>query len=167
MKRFVAVIALPIMALVILGIIFASQSWYTPHQVALSNYLAARGRPGTTVKAMVQASQPSNFSREMSGAIVGDSVYYQVSQQDAFSLVATPGGIGQPSSKRPLPFPPETLWCVLLGSSQGDAVVFVALHRDMYNAQWLAHEAKNAWQGDELKAQLGAIGCEFEIEESQ
>jgi hypothetical protein len=51
------------------------------------------------------------------------------------------------------------VWCVLLGSQHGDAVVFEALHRDLYNAQWLVHEAIKAWPGSELQAQLDAIGC--------
>jgi hypothetical protein len=50
---------------------------------------------------------------------------------------------------------------VLLGSGQGNRVIFVALHQDLYNAYWLVHDAKNPWPGDALQAQLAEVGCEF------
>jgi hypothetical protein len=73
----------------------------------------------------------------------------------------SPGG--QYESNRPIPYPPEELQCVLLGVGvgEGEEMVFLALHNDMYSGDWLVHQSKSAWPGDELKAQLGAVGCDL------
>jgi hypothetical protein len=53
---------------------------------------------------------------------------------------------------------------VLLDSGQGRSVLFVVLHENLYNAQWLAHDAKYPWQSAELQTQMAEIGCEFKAE---
>ncbi len=60
-------------------------------------------------------------------------------------------------SGRPLPYPPNDVWCAKLGSPDPDAptVVLAVLHQDMYNAEWVVHEVTDP------AAALRAVGCQF------
>jgi hypothetical protein len=68
------------------------------------------------------------------------------------------------SDLRPLPFPPEEVWCVLLGrgsQATSSGVVFVALHQDIHNADWVVHEtAGDPFSPDSLNA-ASAIGSDL------
>ena len=94
----------------------------------------------------------------MSYASHGDSVYYR-----------TDYGYGKRGrGPRPLPFPPQEVWCVLLGREidSGDdatdtspSVVFVALHLDMYNADEIIHEAAQDPFSEQYASDLALLGC--------
>jgi hypothetical protein len=142
MKRVVAGMSLGLVAVLVIALIVLSQTLYSPRQAALQEYLQPRS---ATVTAMMQANKSQNFSAEMS-TVVGQSVYFRTGPWDG---------------ARTLPFPPEEVWCALLHDMQGDHIVFVVLHSDLYNAQWLVHEPKVKWPDVALKAQLSAIGCDL------
>jgi hypothetical protein len=156
LKRLAPILFLAAIPVVAVMLIFASHALYAPDQAALSAYLRyyAQNVPGATVKASVQASQPAQFNASMSGRVFGDSATFQT------DLPVTGRTNGGPTLK-PVPYPPEQLSCVLLGSSQGQAVVFVALHRSGSVAEWLVHEAQAPWPSDALNAQLAAVGCQL------
>jgi hypothetical protein len=68
--------------------------------------------------------------------------------------------------RMPLPFPPTEVWCVLIGmqppaegTAAEHAVVFVAQHRDIYNADWVVHQGETAPFSPALAAGLSGIGC--------
>ena len=135
--------------------IVAVQSLHSPQQDALSQFVSYEYslRPGLVVSQVVQASRPREFTATMSGDVYGAGTYFHVDVPYS--------GDQTGNSTRPLPYPPEQLSCVLLGSSKGDKVVFLALHGDDYIANWFVHDARYAWPSDELKAQLATIGCVF------
>jgi hypothetical protein len=115
-----------------------------------------------------------------------DIRYQALSRQDPGFSVAPPGdvvsytllgarvdysppvwiaGTGM-DGRMPLPFPPTEVWCVLLevqplaeGTAAEHAVVFVAQHRDIYNADWVVHEGETATSSPALAASLSRIGC--------
>ena len=156
MKRFLPVILLVLVAGAGILFVIASQAQYSPQQAALSAYLRyySTQAHGITVKAIVKAARPDRFTAGMSGPVIGQSPYYRTD-------VSYAGGSRMDEALRPVPYPPLEMSCVLIGAEQGDTVVFVAMHQDMYNADWLVHQARAAWPGDELNAQLATVGCDF------
>jgi hypothetical protein len=58
---------------------------------------------------------------------------------------------------KPMPYPPNDLWCAQLSSSDPGApkVVLAGLHQDIYNAEWIVHEVTDP------KTVLSDVGCEF------
>jgi len=119
-----------------------------------------------TVQEACPAQRPWEFRSEISAAAYGDSPHYQTDY----------GYTGKNVGAKPLPFPPQEIWCVLLGSEQGQAaasteegayrVVFVALHQDLYNADWVLHEGTGGVFSEELMGILSKIGCDLELEQA-
>lgn len=100
-------------------------------------------RSGLTYLSASPATRPAEFSAQMSGATYGDSVYYQTDFHRR--------SIGGP---RPLPYPPDEVWCVTLAATRGGTTtVFVARHVDLYNADWIIHEP--AGNPAQVMAQIG------------
>ena len=69
-----------------------------------------------------------------------------------------------------LPFPPERVWCVLVRrghlqreSSKGQ-VIFVALHLDLYYAEWIVHEGESEPFSQVFLNSLSQIGCDLGLE---
>ena len=155
---YLVVIALAIGAVVLA--VVAVQSLNSPQQAALSEYVRNQYaiQPGLVVSQVVQAGHPDQFTPDMSGPVVGSSNFYQLSTS-APQGTATANQAQPPQPLRPLPYPPTQLVCVLLGSNKGASVVFVALHQDAGNAQWLVHQARYPWPSDQLRAQLDTLGC--------
>ena len=112
-----------------------------------------------TVRSVARASKPRNFSPAMSFATFGDSVHFQ-----------TDLGYTGP---RPLPFPPKDVWCVLLQCDQDPLEVpsdenvpvglFVALHLDMYTADWVVHEITGGACAQEFMRQASLLGCDLGV----
>jgi hypothetical protein len=138
-------------------------------QVALDTYVEYKDAllPGTTtVRVVDQARRPRNFSRDMSRAVFGDNVSYQTDH--------TYDENGRMSDK-PRPFPPRNVWCVLLErdpSSASDpaketpyAVVFVAEHHDLHNADIVVHEGAADLFTRELGDSLSLIDCDLGLEQ--
>jgi hypothetical protein len=127
----------------------------------LDAYLADAFWPGTAkVQAVARARRPWRFEPSMSGQAFGDSVYFQT-EEDSSALA-------------PLPYPPDRLWCVLL-SAEGAAsgkpgggdrygVAFVALHIDLYNADWIVHQGRGNVTDPEFLEGLSAIGCDLGLD---
>jgi hypothetical protein len=108
----------------------------------------------TTVQLVDRASKPWNFSRDMSHAVFGDSPYYQ-----------TDYNYGGRRGPRPLPFPPEDVWCVLLERDHNAettyAIVFVAEHQDLYNADVVIHEGASDLSDQSFTESISVIGCDL------
>jgi hypothetical protein len=99
------------------------------------------------IKQYVQASLPQNFRSEMSKTSYGDTPYYITTHR------TNPDYPGL----KPLPYPPNDLWCVQLKRTDPAApqVVVIALHQDIYNADWVMHEVTDP------ATVLPTVGCEF------
>lgn len=128
-------------------------------QTRLDQYIASSFAPSqANVLAVRRAQKPWNFSRALSDRVLGDTVYFQTDD----SLTWT--GRSGPS---PLPFPPQDLWCAILAGQdnvsgeRAYSIVFVGLHMDMYNGDWLVHETGKDPFTAESEAALSHIGCEM------
>jgi hypothetical protein len=73
------------------------------------------------------------------------------------TLVPTMPGGWYGGGGKPMPYPPNDLWCAQLSSPDPAApkVVLAGLHQDMYNAEWIVHEVTDP------ATVLPAIGCQF------
>jgi hypothetical protein len=123
-------------------------------QAALDEYLAPQS---AAVLSADTARRPWLFTEEISFGAHGSSVHFQTEE---YSNILSP-----------LPFPPDQVWCVLLeqqsrassehGAERPDAVVLVALHIDMYVADWVVHSVAGDPFSRELETVLSTIGCDL------
>jgi hypothetical protein len=177
MRRYIPVIAVAVVTVLLLGSLLFGllldpgrrlETWET----ALDAYLGfaeSSFEDDWRVLDSERATSSYRFHRGMSLATYGSGSYYATSvtygQAIAPSVSLTPNlpGLRLPSSGRPLPYPPQDVWCVLLAGDQsgrtGDLLIFVALHQDLYGAAWVVHEAGDAPFGSDLEADLREIGC--------
>ena len=125
----------------------------------LNQYLAYAYPPGTVLVQVVhQASKPSHLSQDLGYETFGASVIYQTD-------IGAPGY--EEGGARPLPYPPEQAWCVLLerdgtyGPHPEDRydVVFVALHMDIHNAGLMVHKGPQNLSMGEVEAFSSTFGC--------
>ncbi len=59
--------------------------------------------------------------------------------------------------ERPLPYPPEDLWCIKLKSADPTIpkIVLIAFHKDIYTASWVVHEPVD------VETVLSVVDCQF------
>jgi hypothetical protein len=150
---------------VVAGFLVARQAFMPPEwRAGLDRYVAYRAASlgkAITVQRVERARKPWKFSRDMSGSVYGDGLYFRPDYTFDGEYV---GGSG----RRPLHFPPEEVWCVLLEQaperSAGEAahsVVFVALHQDLYTADWVLHEVVDDLPAAGLAEGLVALECDL------
>jgi hypothetical protein len=163
MKR-TSLLIVPLLLLVVLVVAVAAQipeeaGLPAGVQARLEQYLPSPHALGkAAVLSVARARQPWRFSKDMSYSVLGDSVYFQTD----YPLTWKEGG-----GPSPLPFPPRELWCALLEGEdrltgeRSYAVVFVGLHMDMYNGDWMVHEGPTDRSLPALLQGLSTIGCDF------
>ncbi len=147
--RIVLVLALPLAAVLIIVLSGNRSGTSTSMEALVDEYVYSFIDHGTAVRQYVQARLPQNFRAEMSKASYGNTPYYVTTHR------ANPKYPGQ----KPLPYPPNDLWCVQLTSADPAApqVVVIALHQDIYNADWVMHEVTDP------ETVLAAVGCKFSV----
>jgi hypothetical protein len=145
--RIILVLALPTAAVLIIVLSGNRTGTSTSMETLVGQYVYPFIDQGVVVKQSVQARLPQNFRAEMSTASYGNTPYYVTTQR------ANPDYPGQ----KPLPYPPNDLWCVNLKSADPAAppLVVLALHQDMYNADWVMHEVTDP------ETVLATVGCQF------
>jgi hypothetical protein len=177
--RVILVLCLATVAVVALIISNNRASPRAAHQLAVEEYVAYRRSttiPTLTIKQVVEARMPQNFRPDMSKTSFGYSVYHQTQQRydepsdenvwpitvSVWPLTMTTTTVLTPTRMgywggRPMPYPPNDLWCAQLSSPNPAAptVVLAGLHQDMYNAEWIVHEVTDP------ATVLPAIGCQF------
>ncbi|MCL4507376.1 MAG: hypothetical protein M1434_07805 [Chloroflexi bacterium] len=158
MKRVLPVMFLGVLIVVVALIIAAPLLFNSPRRKALSAYLNYYNavNHGTQVLSLVQAGRPMSFTAAMSGRVVGDGAFR--------TDLSFAGQTRSTDGLRPLPYPPADLSCALLSTANGNAVIFIALHQDAANAEWLVHEAKAPWPGEQVRSDLAAVGCSFVVD---
>ena len=158
MKRVLPVMFLGILVVVVAAIIAAPLLFNSPRRKALSAYLTYYNavNHGTQVLSMVQADRPMSFTAAMSGQVVGDGAFR--------TDLSFAGQKRSAAGLRTLPYPPTDLSCALLSTAKGSAVIYIALHQDAADADWLVHEASAPWPGDQIRADLAAVGCSFVVD---
>ena len=151
---------------VVAGFLVARQAFMPPEwRAGLDRYVAYKASSSgkaITVERMERARKPWKFSPDMSGSVYGDGRYFRPDYTFDGEYV---GGAG----RRPLPFPPEEVQCILLEQAPqergaGDAahsVVFVALHQDLYTASWILHEWASDLPAAALAESLAALECDL------
>jgi len=179
MKKFVFP-AISIILIVLLGIpiLLINLKHPTTWQDEFDRYLNFKNSTSSdvfSVPTIAKAKRPWNFTPEMSQISIGESAYYQTdfryedkpSAYDNFSILPAeiPDG-----SLIPLPYPPKELWCAFLetkkssennNSSEEAILVIVALHQDLYNADFVIHEIAPKSQNEINYQILAAVECEF------
>jgi hypothetical protein len=145
------------------------------HELAVEEYVAYRRSttiPTLTIKQVVEARMPQNFRPDMSKISFGYSIYYETGQRynerpnvNVWPITVSAQPVTMTAttvltltrSGKPMPYPPNDLWCAQLSSPDPAApkVVLAGLHQDMYNAEWIVHEVTDP------DTVLPAIGCQF------
>ncbi|HSJ55983.1 MAG TPA: hypothetical protein VLC95_02315 [Anaerolineae bacterium] len=124
-----------------------------PAQVRLEQYVAYAWPGGQVeVDRVDRAAHPTRFTEGLSGVPFGKSAYFRTEPGTAD---------GEEGALAPLFFPPDELWCVLLkgmGPPAGQ-VVLVALHSDLYNADWIVHQGPADASSVEAQHLLSTLGC--------
>lgn len=160
-------------AIVVVVLIAREQTLPSAAQAALNEYVFYRqSLPSASVivERVARAALPSHFTTDSSGASYGASNIYRTThdyrEPIAVNLPNSP--IITPSLQylgagRPISFPPVDLWCVLLKHDNQQQVIFVALHQDLYNADWLVHEPPADISTRALSDRLVALGCNLDF----
>jgi hypothetical protein len=141
------VLALPIVAVLIIVLSGNRSGTSTSMESLVGSYVYPFLDHGVEIVQFVPARLPQNFRAEMSAASYGNTPYYATTHR------TNPDYPGQ----KPLPYPPNDVWCVKLESTDPAAprMVVLALHQDIYNADWVMHEVTNS------ETVLAAVGCKF------
>jgi hypothetical protein len=174
MKRtlIIALVALALVALVAAtGYVLLGRGMPDNARAQLDQYLAYRYplSPAPAIGSAVQAIRPWFFKADDSGASYGDTVYYgptvHIGRQAAPIRFpsTTPADLATYyGGQRPLPYPPQDVWCVRLDVAEpGSAIIVVALHQDLYGADWIVHELPGTWSDADRTAALSEWGCGF------
>jgi hypothetical protein len=155
--------------LLILFLLYAKQqppAW----QTELEKYIAYKEHASPiliTEQSAVRSERPWKFTGDTGYIVYGDTPYYITDN-------TYQSGRDSRFSRMPLPYPPEELWCVLLKMEPRYApdffkyqLVFVARHQDLYNADWVIHEANRPPSSPEIKQTLSRIGCNIDASQQQ
>ena len=174
--RVVLVLCLAAIGVAALLISYDRANPYPAYESVVQEYVAYRRSttmPSLTIKQVVQARLPQSFRSDMSKLSFGDATYYTTDRHyrpyptvDALSSYFTTTRATTADAKlfpigsgggRPLPYPPNDVWCAQLSSPDPTAptVVVAALHQDIFNAEWIVHEVSDP------ETVLAAIGCQF------
>lgn len=150
------VIAAGLMALVVGAAFLIRPGPHARIQAAVDGYANVQlVRAGTAIEVefISHALHPERFTRALSVASYSDNTTFD-----------TTAGFRQPitrtTSGKPLPFPPDDLWCVRLWRNKPEVVphyIFVARHNDLYNAEWVLHEPSS--DPKEARAILDVVQC--------
>lgn len=138
-------------AMVLALVAFYEAQSPTPWRTELDRYLALYNAESFTLIAAVSAKHPERMQRMAGFAPLDQSVYYRADASTTGELVGN-------DARRPLPYPPTAIQCVTLQDRRGERhLLLIARHADLYNADWLIHEAT----GDAEKTDhtLAAIEC--------
>lgn len=176
MRRILALVVVVVFAVGLLAylVITAREDKMPPMaREAVSEYLRARTAPTGTAPVLlgaVRAHRPDRFDAAYSLAAFSNALYFRTSRGYAPELAGvplpglTPGPAEAPvdSGLRALPYPPAEVWCLLLAQEGwGSRVAYAALHQDLYNAQWVIHEAAGDAGEAVVRSRLDAIACDL------
>ena len=175
MKRGVLlIVALLLLAALVAGVLVLLQGKAglpAGCQAALDRYLNYKNvtlNEGLGVESTVKATKPGGLTQDVSLTVYGDSVFYQTDEDyqkssgdaEATDYWATDG-------RRPLPYPPEEVWCALLdrnAKAPQSGVVCVSLHQDIYNADWVVHEVGPDPFAPASIQVASDLGCDLEVD---
>ena len=150
MKRTLALVVCALVLTVLLVALGVAELGRTPEwRVELDAYLRSAHVPASgtmEVRSIERARHPYNMSADLSRARFGNDIYYD----------------------RTLPYPPQRVRCVLLERRHSVShvtyqVLLVALHEDLYHADWVVHEGETAPFSESYLEQIEGLGCRLDI----
>lgn len=147
--RVMLVLALPV-AMIVIVVLSGNRFGSAPSMETLvGQYVYPFLDRGVMIEHYVQARLPQNFQADMSQASYGNTPYY----------ITTHRANSDYPGQKPLPHPPNDLWCVKLKSTDPTAtqVVVLALHQDIFNADWVMYEVTDP------VTVLPAVGCPYPL----
>jgi hypothetical protein len=154
-----SLIAVPF--IVIAGVITALLLLDSRHEYAWEDnlehyliYLRATGQPSYQLVSAVPSSKPANFTPQMSDQSFSDSIAFQTSQISGSEYAA---------SLQAMPYPPAELWCLLLKDGHQEQLIYMALHNNLQNADWVVHIPSDPWGSLQLQSNLQNLGCTFDL----
>jgi hypothetical protein len=155
MKKALALSLIALVLIVVFGVLVLIEiSHPTDWQQALAEYTTYCHDSldqEIVVTSIERARQPDRFSADQSRTVFGDGVYY---------------GYGS------LPYPPDKVWCALVERKHISShrtrvqVLFVALHQDLHNADWVVHEGETEPFSQPFLEGLGRMGCDLGLRPS-
>jgi hypothetical protein len=169
-------LAIPILVLAVVLLVLGRQA--TPAwSEALDEYLAFENRPPTStldVRQTMHAGRPWNFKEAMSASVL--KAPYRLENSRAIESTSPRSLVSDTLlyeiAAIPLSYPPQDLWCVLLKYQRkaslthdreaGYRVVYAALHKDLYTAEWVIHISADDFPSQRLAQTFQAIGCKLE-----
>jgi hypothetical protein len=115
---------------------------------------------------IARAQNPEYLTEELGLITFGEGTHFTVHNQPGmdYADIITPvmtvygGNTGQ----KPLPYPPQILFCVYLEYvNLPDIVVFLGYHKDMYSAEWVVHRGAQVPLSSTFTHLLSRFGCEL------
>jgi hypothetical protein len=182
--RKIFLLIIPFTVIIVLGITFFMIGFDRPveWQDDLNRYLQYKNANASweyEVLFTVEAGSPWNVNTEMSSLSFGESMHYQtdLGYGDDSSDPDTPSTVLEAPRNghlMALPFPPEEVWCVLLGrednlephqlTDEAVELILVALHQDLYNADYIIHEIAGGSDAKRFSEVVRAIDCEMNFD---
>ncbi len=167
MSHFIRIFLTVGLSIVAVLIILVSTEQYGP-RARMGVFIAEQMRlalgQDVEVEQYVEASLPQRLQREMIKPWSYGPAFYSMTLPSILGqpISVTQGVISYPvqnyaSYSRPVPFPPEDVWCARVKSSDPTLprVLLIAFHKDIYTASWVVHEMTDP------AAVLTAVGCQF------
>jgi hypothetical protein len=155
-RRTLIFIPLILLITAVVVVIFFNLPQEPAWKAMLNQYLAFltnSGRHSYQVISVASASSPGNFTPSMSAQTYNESVVFQ----------STQGSVsGYAVGLQPVLYPPQQLICVLLNVDSQQQLVYVALHNNPDDANWVVHISSESWGSPLLPVQLSSIGCSLE-----
>lgn len=115
---------------------------------------------------VLRGDRPGRLTTDTPSLSFGESVYYgtDVRYDQNVLNTALPTAIGGGFGARPLPYPPEQVWCAVVEprAETGRGVVLVALHQDIHNADWIVHQAIAGPFSQQALDLAAEVGCQVE-----
>jgi hypothetical protein len=177
MKK-ITLLTLPVMVLIVIGVIllYLKTNQQPGWQDELSQYLRYKSESVNEIydiHAYAKGKTPWNLHMENNKVSLGESEYYQTDfrygeelSEDEVTFII---GKSPDNNLIPLPFPPNEVWCVLLKRVNGAetnfpdddvaTLVLVALHQDLYNADYVVHEIRSEIQDETSYEIAEELGC--------
>jgi hypothetical protein len=164
MSHFIRIFLTVGLSLAAVLIILFSTGYFGPSarmDVFVASMIRSAVGQDVLIEEYVEASMPLNYQREMNkdGLRRYSTTPWPVQKQytTTWGEVMTYTASRYAWDTRPLPYPPEDVWCVRLKSADPTVprVLLIAFHKDIYTASWVVHEP------NDVAAVLAAVGCHF------
>lgn len=152
-KRILVIIPVAVVLALASTLILINNRQTPAWKTKLDQYLAYMRTTGQATYRLIAystASQPGNFTPEMSAESFSDSVIFQTTTNTSAQYFA---------GLQLMPYPPEEVVCVLLDGGRSPELVYVTRHSSLYNADWIVHISTDPWNSLNLQSSLASIGC--------